>query len=86
MSIDDADSAREGSERGRRNERFKDLLLSVQMDIRDAQKVGANSTTYKLSDTSMEFKDDLHEYLAGLDYNVTIDGARFQIAWPDPEH
>jgi len=53
----DADGAREATERGKRDMRFKDLMDSIFYELNDCQRFGQSSASYRLSE------EDINEFL-----------------------
>ncbi|EKN5140914.1 TPA: hypothetical protein ACSA7L_000229 [Yersinia enterocolitica] len=78
----DADGAREATEQGKRNMRFKDLMDSIYYELNDCQKFGQSHASYKLNEEDIkEFLDDVIEALQAHDYQVTFEHPYLNISW-----
>lgn len=82
MSYRDADDAREASEKGKKNEYFKELVACIQMDISDATKVGEKNSSSRFSEENIaEFGDALVDWFQNLDFEATIEDRYLRISW-----
>ncbi|WHS99371.1 MAG: hypothetical protein LZT29_02371 [Pantoea stewartii] len=82
----DADGAREATERGIRNMRFKELMDSIWYECNECQRFGQSHATYKLNEADIEeFLDDVIETLQAYGYEVTYVHPKLEISWVPPE-
>ncbi|MGO3015099.1 MAG: hypothetical protein ACTID4_17245 [Hafnia alvei] len=82
----DADGAREATESGKRDMRFKDLMDSIFYELNDCQRFGQSSASYRLSEEDInEFLYDVTESLQARDYEVTFEHPSLKISWELPE-
>jgi len=82
----DADDAREATERGKKNMRFKDLMDSIWYECNDCQRFGSSKASYKLRDEDIaEFLDDIIDALQSRDYSVNFTHPYLEISWGSSE-
>ncbi|WP_434676235.1 hypothetical protein THH46_16050 [Pseudomonas sp. NA13] len=63
MFDDDAEDTRARAEQGKKNEQFRDLFMSVKMEIADDARSGSLKTIVRLSSSDVEFVEVLTERL-----------------------
>ena len=59
MFDDDADDTRSRAEQGKKNELFRDLFMSIKMEIANDANAGSLSTTVRISASDLEFVEPL---------------------------
>jgi hypothetical protein len=73
MFDDDAEDTRGRAERGKKNEQFRELFMSVKAEIANDADVGSVETNYKISTSDVEFVEPLIERLENEGRTVTYD-------------
>lgn len=73
MFDDDAEDTRGRAERGKKNEQFRELFMSVKVEIANDADVGSLETTYRISTSDVEFVEPLIERLENEGRAVTYD-------------
>ncbi len=73
MFDDDAEDTRGRAERGKKNEQFRELFMSVKVEIANDADVGSVETTYRISTSDVEFVEPLIERLESEGRAVTYD-------------
>jgi hypothetical protein len=73
MFDDDAEDTRSRAERGKKNEQFRELFMSVKVEIANDADAGSVVTTYKISTSDVEFVEPLIDRLESEGRVVTFD-------------
>ena len=84
MFDEDADDSQERAEQGRKNMKFLELYQSVKWEIQNEANFGSNRTRYLISQSDLEFVNELIDRLTEEGYKVSfIDDLRLslEISW-----
>lgn len=72
MFDDDVEDTQARAAWGKKNEQFRDLFMSIKMEIANDAQVGSLKTTIRISDSELEFVDPLTERLEAEGRKVTF--------------
>lgn len=78
MTFESADDLRARTENGKKNAELRDLLDSISLEIRNQADDGQSTASYRLSPSTIEFKDIVIERLEEH-YTVEFDEAKRDI-------
>lgn len=63
MFDDDAEDTRSRAEMGKKNEQFRELFMSIKMEIANDAQAGGLKSTVRLSESDLEFVEPLTDRL-----------------------